>query len=146
MRTIILSICFITLLAACNQEKDSASKRTCILTGSHWKSQDQKSSQLFTFKDDGTFDERFADANGEEVISMQGTWEWVSEHEITLTTSSMTVQKEQHPVDFKRQEDSKKTFRFTEFTKDKLTGLSHANGDAENSGFAQEFTFVATAL
>jgi hypothetical protein len=146
MRTAILFICFITLFAACNKEKDSNAGKTSILTGAHWNNENQERAWHFDFKDDGTFDERFVGADKREVISMQGTWEWVSENEITLTTKFMTVQKEQQPIDLKGQEDSKKTFRFTEFTKEKLTGLSHANGDAENSGFAEEFSFAATAL
>ena len=117
-----------------NAKRDGDSK---LLTSVTWSVDNEKESETYKFELNGMFKHSFP---GSELF-VDGKWEWISDTEITLQNTDISIQ------DFKdkflQKPTNKTVIRITAISENKLEGVTRHLLDAEDSGFAKKIACSA---
>jgi len=135
-------------LVGCTPDSDKISDKNTLLTSANWSAPLENTGEknlegTRSFNEDGTYIENFAKEQNVDKIILLGTWKWVSESEISILCKSMSINGENHTLD--NDEGDRYILRITELTKENLKVVERHVGNSENSGFAKNLTYVASA-
>jgi len=146
------SIFFITALFglfSCSNDSDKPSDFDTLLTSTEWTvpidANDQKPlNGVWSFQADGTYIENFDKKENANKIVLKGQWKWISENELSIVYKSMLVNGKNNELS--DDDGDAYILRITELTKKELKVIKRFNGDAEDSGFAKEVSYMAAEM